>query len=371
MLLFVSSSCKFKTMLYKVNLKQIEDIFNRIREEYTTISPVIDNGVIYYRTNHEFKNLPTGSKQVEFAGGYQLYTGSKNFFSYVRPANTIRHFLMPSPLKLYTVKKTDRGIQFEYDLKPQKLAIFDIRRCDLKALKILDMVYLEHEHPDVYYLSNRQNLFLVGVDCLEASSVCFCGSMMDCEDNYGADMFITELEDGFLVDVLTERASKLIEGLNLTPASEIDLENRKKAREKFKNSIHKSLDINNLKETLYKNIEHPYWQEIGKRCLSCTNCTQVCPTCFCFDIKEVNSLDLSQSERYVFWDSCFNQTFATVHKFNVRDSVASRYRQWLMHKMAYWQDQFGDVGCVGCGRCITWCPAKIDIQVETSKLREL
>lgn len=358
-------------MLYKVNIKQLEEIFNRIAGEYTIVSPVLENGVISYKKNNRFGSLPAGCRQAEFPGSYQVYQDGGKFFSYTRPSNTVKHFLRPSPLVLFTVKKTEDGPEFDYRTDTEKLAVFDIRRCDLRALKILDNVYLNQQHPDTYYLSNRENLFLVGVDCLEASAVCFCGSMVDIEETYGADLFITELDEGFLVETLSQKAEKLLEGLNLTAASEEDIQRRNAVRERFVQTLKKSLNTQNLKEILYKNIENPYWEEIGRRCLSCTNCTQVCPTCFCFDIKEINSLDLSRSERVVVWDSCFNQQFATVHRFNIRDTVASRYRQWLMHKMAYWQDQFGDLGCVGCGRCITWCPAKIDIQIETSKLREL
>lgn len=358
-------------MLYKVNLKQLEEMFNRIAKEYTVISPTLENGVISYKKNAKFSNLPAGFRQAEFPGSYQVYQDGKRFFSYIRPSNTLKHFLRPSPFILFTVKKAEDGLEFEYQTTSEKLAVFDIRRCDLKALKILDNVYLNQQYPDTYYLLYRENLLLVGVDCFEASAVCFCGSMVDIDETYGADLFITEIDDGFLVDLLSEKAERLLEGFKLTAASEEDIQKRKTIRESFTQTLKKQLNTKDLKETLYNKIEHPYWEEIGKRCLSCTNCTQVCPTCFCFDIKEINSLDLRQSERVVVWDSCFNQQFATVHKFNIRDTVASRYRQWLMHKMAYWQDQFGDLGCVGCGRCITWCPAKIDIQQETSKLREI
>lgn len=359
-------------MIYKANLNQLKNIYEKLKEEYTVVAPELNDGVIKYEESTDFEKIPAGYKQFEFAGSYQIFKSSNRFFSYIRPYNNLKYFLRPPSIKLLTVIEKDGNLEFSYQEQRKKIAFFDIRRCDLKALSILDKVYLNENYPDSYYKSLREDIFIVGVDCAEAGDVCFCNSMdIDFDSFYSADMFITEIDDGFLVDTVSKKAEHLVEGLGLSTPTKEDLAKRQEIKRRFKESFKKKLDTANLKEILYQKIEHPYWEEIGKRCLSCANCTQVCPTCFCFDIKEINSLDMKKSERFAVWDSCFNQTFATVHKFNIRDSIASRYRQWLMHKMAYWQDQFGDFGCVGCGRCITWCPAKIDIHIETVKLREI
>ncbi|MCB0197785.1 MAG: 4Fe-4S dicluster domain-containing protein, partial [Anaerolineae bacterium] len=121
---------------------------------------------------------------------------------------------------------------------------------------------------------------------------------------------------------------------------------------------------------LYQNLEHPRWDHIANRCLSCANCTQVCPTCFCSDVVEVSDLENHKDERLRVWDSCFSLDFSHVHGGNIRPTTRARYRQWLTHKLASWIDQFGTLGCVGCGRCITWCPVGIDLTEEVRAIRE-
>lgn len=359
-------------MFYITDVKGLESIYGSLKETFQIISPTLKDGVLLYSEEGDFNSLPFGYTQMEGPSFYQLLQSPGRHFTYLRPSNTLKFFLRPPNMKLLSVKRSNGELSFEYHINQKKLAFFDVRRCDLKALQTLDNVYLNNRFPDPYYKVLRENIFLVGVDCQTASDVCFCHCMgVDLEDSYGADIFITELDGRFLVTALSKRAVELVEKLHIKEASVEDIQKAKEKRERLLSTFKKHLDTKDLKENLYRSIENPYWEEIGKRCLSCTNCTQVCPTCFCFDIKEVNCVELDLSERVVSWDSCFNQTFATVHKFNIRDTIASRYRQWLMHKMAYWQDQFGEFGCVGCGRCITWCPAKIDIQVETAKLREL
>ena len=129
------------------------------------------------------------------------------------------------------------------------------------------------------------------------------------------------------------------------------------------------LDTSDLPELLYKNLEHPRWDDVAERCLSCTNCTMVCPTCFCHSIEDVPDLDSQRSERVRLWDSCFNFDHAHTAGGNMRPDIRSRYRQWLTHKLASWIDQYGVSGCVGCGRCITWCPVAIDITEEVAAIR--
>ena len=153
-------------------------------------------------------------------------------------------------------------------------------------------------------------------------------------------------------------------------AEDKDLKEKERIIRSTEEKIKNRIDTDGLPDILYTKIDSDFWDKFNKTCLACTSCTQVCPTCFCFDIVEENDLVSMSSTRKAVWDSCFNPSFATVHRFNVRGSVASRYRQWLMHKFAYWTDQFGTFGCVGCGRCITWCPSGIDIRNEINLLRE-
>ncbi|WP_325063331.1 4Fe-4S dicluster domain-containing protein [Halovulum marinum] len=124
--------------------------------------------------------------------------------------------------------------------------------------------------------------------------------------------------------------------------------------------------VDNIPDLLRENPDHPHWDVVADRCLSCANCTLACPTCFCSDVEDVNDLTGDHTERWRTWDSCFTADFSYVHGGSVRRSTKSRYRQWLTHKLSTWHDQFGSSGCVGCGRCIAWCPVGIDITAEAA-----
>ena len=130
------------------------------------------------------------------------------------------------------------------------------------------------------------------------------------------------------------------------------------------------MQTDDLPGLLLNNLDHPHWKEVGERCLSCTNCTMVCPTCFCSSVTEVRDLNLDRVDRERTWDSCFNPDFSYLGGSLIRNDTASRYRQWLTHKLDSWHSQFGTSGCVGCGRCITWCPVGIDLTEEVAAIRK-
>ena len=130
------------------------------------------------------------------------------------------------------------------------------------------------------------------------------------------------------------------------------------------------LPTDGLRDLLYASAESPHWDDVAERCLACTNCTAVCPTCFCTSVEDVSDLSGDVDERHRVWDSCFSMEYSRLHGGAVRTSTGARYRQWVTHKLASWTDQFGMSGCVGCGRCITWCPAAIDLTAEVGALRD-
>jgi formate hydrogenlyase subunit 6/NADH:ubiquinone oxidoreductase subunit I len=159
-------------------------------------------------------------------------------------------------------------------------------------------------------------------------------------------------------------------GLNLQPASAFLLQAASKGLEDARKRMGRHVpDPGSLPELLLRNLDHPQWDDVAKRCLSCTNCTQVCPTCFCWDASDQPSLSGNHSKRVRTWDSCFNPDYSYIAGGNTRPNTRARYRQWLTHKMASWKYQFDVLGCVGCGRCITWCPAGIDLTAEIAALR--
>ena len=357
-----------KVIAYLIGKASIKKLFEAILLDYKVFAPKLKDGFISYDWVRSFADLPLGYRNYEGPGFYSLERVDGGYFTYTHPIDSFKKLLRPPEEVLMVVRKGENGIVFEESLEPlEKVAIFDIRSCDLDAMKVLDKVYMDSNHPDAHYSVRRKDLFIVGVNCSYATQTCFCSYMSAGPHiREGYDLCLTELEDAFLVEVGTEKGMQVLNTLELVEAKEEHLEKKKELEEEVKRMMQKGVDTHGLKEKLYANMDIENFQDVGKRCLACTSCTQVCPTCFCFDIVEKNSLDGDTSERVRLWDSCFSPSFATVHKYNLRESVASRYRQWMMHKFAYWLDQFGSFGCVGCGRCITWCPVGIDIREEVN-----
>ncbi len=350
---------------------RIEVLFGRLKERYKIIAPKLVDGVISYAYVSTMDEVPFGYRDHQAPGYYRIKKeDTKELFTYTHPWNSPKSFLHPPELTLLKAKRKDNRLEFLYPMPDERYALFDVRPCDLYAIRTLDRVFLtKAPQPDPYYAFLRENLFIVAVNCNYATDTCFCSYMgTGPEARERFDLCLTELRDGFLLEVGSSKGDKLLEGLKLEPASEEHLREKEGRIRSTLELMKVGVERDGLSEKLYRVMEDTYWEEVGRRCLACTNCTQVCPTCFCFDIVEKNSFELEESQRVRVWDSCFNPSFATVHRFNIRESIRSRYRQWLMHKFAYWMDQYDTYGCVGCGRCITWCPVGIDIRREVNIL---
>jgi ferredoxin len=190
----------------------------------------------------------------------------------------------------------------------------------------------------------------------------------------GYDLALTEILENdrheFLVEIGTERGSDVARELPTRPATEGDTSAAHRMVDRAISQMGRTMDVDGIKDLLYRNMEHPRWENVAARCLSCANCTMVCPTCFCSTVEDVTDLTGDHSERWRRWDSCFTAAHSYVHGGAVRPTTLSRYRQWMTHKLATWIDQFETSGCVGCGRCITWCPVGIDITEEVRAIRE-
>jgi ferredoxin len=227
---------------------------------------------------------------------------------------------------------------------------------------------------DKDYEARRRDAFIVAVNCGKAGGTCFCVSMgTGPRADSGFDLALTELYEGgehrFLVEVGSTRGGDVLEELPHREAEEEDEAAARAVVERTAESMGRSLDTDDIKGLLYGNLEHPRWDEVSERCLTCGNCTMVCPTCFCSTVEDVTDLAGTEAERTRVWDSCFTLDHSYMHGGSVRNSGRTRYRQWMTHKLASWIDQFGSSGCVGCGRCITWCPVAIDITEEAAAIR--
>jgi ferredoxin len=339
------------------------------------VGPQIRDGAIVYETLHNAQQLPWGIQEHQVPGSYQLQTtGQKKAFLWANGPQAIKPILFPASEPLWSAIWKNGQIQFiPAEVEEDPIAIFGVRACDVAGMKVQDKVFLGQKTIDPRYQSRREKLFLIGVNCSYSSDNCFCVSAgTGPEIQEGCDIVLTEVENGFLLKVGTKAGDAMVKSLALPPAQQLIVEESKQVIDATIQMQTKRIPHDNqktLRDSLMDNLDHPRWEEVAERCLSCGNCTQVCPTCFCHSEFETPSLDGDSSTHQRQWDSCFTQghSYLAVN-FVIRDDTSKRYRQWLTHKVATWFDQFDMSGCVGCGRCITWCPVGIDLTEELAAM---
>jgi formate hydrogenlyase subunit 6/NADH:ubiquinone oxidoreductase subunit I len=173
-----------------------------------------------------------------------------------------------------------------------------------------------------------------------------------------------------VVEVGSDEGARLIAELAHRTATDTEVEDARAAVAAAATRMGREMPVGDIRALLQDSRESPHWQDVADRCLTCGNCTMVCPTCFCTTTEDVSDLTGEHVERSERWASCFELDFSYLHGGSVRSSGASRYRQWITHKLSSWHEQFGGSGCVGCGRCIAWCPVGIDITAEVASLAE-
>lgn len=358
--------------------EQFQQLFDSLRQHgYQTIAPTLTDDAIVYEPIDSVRDLPVGITDEQRAGTYRIMQSrERGLFHYAVGPRSWKHYLYPPQQRLWQAKRnSDSGYEIlaEGEDAP-RYAFVGVRACDLSAIRILDRVFLGEQYQDESYRRRRENALLVAVHCTHPSANCFCTSLgTGPRAQSGFDLALTEVvndrEHFFVVEVGSNRGTTVLEGVDLQPATEQQVQEAERLVENAARQIIKHLDTAELKELLYQHLDDAHWDDVAKRCLTCSNCTMVCPTCFCHTVEDVTNLQGTVAERWRRWDSCFHIDFSYIHGSPVRVSEASRYRQWITHKLASWQDQFGVIGCVGCGRCITWCPVGIDITEEVRALR--
>lgn len=358
--------------------EKLQDLIFQLKDAgYLCVGPQVRNDAIVYDTLNDAANLPWYIKDCQEPGKYRLLkTCEKQAFAWTNGCQSLKPYLFKSRETICKVSRDEHGqLCFIPMNSPEKpIAFIGARACDIKAMLIQDRVFIDssHNYSDPRYQQRRQQLFIVAVNCTKSSNNCFCvaaGGSPRVQDNF--DIALTELNDGFVLLLGSKKGADIVEKLSLKKAAAKQI---KIAEQLINNAIAqqtKKLNAGNngtLQKILFNNLEHKRWSEVAKRCLSCGNCTLVCPTCFCHRQSDVPTLDGNSSEQIREWDSCFTSGHSVMAGSVLRDDTCKRYRQWLTHKLGSWHEQFATSGCVGCGRCITWCPVGIDITEEVNAI---
>ncbi|HVK13975.1 MAG TPA: 4Fe-4S dicluster domain-containing protein [Gemmataceae bacterium] len=350
----------------------LQRLIDRLRGwGYGVFGPRVADGAVTIGEVATVADLPAGVRDEQQPGRYRLTTVEDGgYFDHVNGPHSLKPFLFPPRTTVLEVRRVGTSWEARAPEPPRpKQAVLGVRACDLHALAVQDRVFLGGPHPDPEYVARRDGLFLVAVNCGRSAATCFCSSMdTGPEVGDGADLVFTELADGFVVRIGTEAGARAVDGLGSRETTAAELAAAKEVPKRAAGQQTRRINPATVRDTLMNNLTHPRWDDVAARCLACTNCTMVCPTCFCSTVNEVTDLAGSTTTRERVWESCFNEEHSWTPGGPVHATTKTRYRQWLTHKLATWIDQFGTSGCVGCGRCITWCPVGIDVTEEEAAM---
>lgn len=338
------------------------------------IGPTVRDHAIVYGPLTSANALPQGIHDQQAPGSYQLSNQQDNrWFAWANGPQALKPLLFAPEEELWQVRReSDGGLDFETQVPDSGLlAVIGVRACDLAAMTLQDQHFINGDNIDQAYASRRQNLILIAINCTHPAATCFCHATGDgptAKEHY--DLLLDEIEEGFAIQSGSGRGDEIVKQLSLQPLTT-------KQEQKIANDHDiaieqqtRGLPDSDLESLLFQQQESPLWQVIGEKCLSCGNCTSVCPTCFCHHTIDETSLDGNITTRLRQWDSCFSQEHSYIHGITLRADTTLRYRQWLTHKFAGWVKQYGRSGCVGCGRCISWCPVGIDVTEELQLLHQ-
>jgi ferredoxin len=354
----------------------LQSLFDALHADgFVVVGPRRRDGAISFEPLGSAADLPRGIEDDQEPARYRLRDrGDDRLFAHAVGPSSPKRFLHPPDVTILRVRRDGARLAFEsVGGESPRFAFLGLRPCDLAAIAVQDRVLLDGPYADPVYRARREGAFLAVANCLRPGGTCFCASMgTGPRATRGFDLALTELygDDGhvLLIEAGSVAGESVLSRLPVRPAEEDHLRRAHEGLEAAAATMGRTLATDGLAERLRDGYEDPRWAAAGSRCLACASCTQVCPTCFCTSTADAVDLTGQQAERRRTWDSCFGLDFSYVHGGSVRTSAGARYRQWVTHKLATWPEQFGTSGCVGCGRCITWCPAGIDITVEASAI---
>jgi sulfhydrogenase subunit beta (sulfur reductase) len=304
-----------------------------------------------------------------------VYKGYKNYaFEQVSNAKDISLEYIPTVLspKKYFMPQYETlaeynidGQQMEGIVEVENMVIFGVHTCDIAGIQCLNVVFSDRPK-DLNYLIRKNKIGIIGIECIKkCDEYATCGLMDNYTPNGGYDLFFTDLGDYFMVHSNTHYGDDLIDSSKVFGKAEAknydELEKlRSKKTELFKKEINVELD--EIPKIFDKCKESPVWDEIGSRCLACGNCTNVCPSCYCFDVQDELNMDLKTGKRIRVWDSCQNEPFAVVAGGeNFREKRSDRKRHRFFRKFKYPVVKYSRFFCTGCGRCTRTCMAEISL----------
>jgi ferredoxin len=341
-------------------------------EGYRVIGPTVRDSAIVLSELSSAAELPAGWGVETGPGSYRLRPRDDGaVFAHSAGPGSWKQFLHPPRRQLWSA---GRGGEFRpVAADPPRYAFLGVRGCDLAAIATLDTVLGRSQHPDGRFSRVRRSLFVVAVNCTEPGGVCFCASMgTGPAAGPGYDIVLTEQAGGaehrFIAEAATGEGARILAAIPHRDPDPGEVEPAQAEVAGAAERMGRAMPPVDLPALIRDSRESPHWQDVASRCLTCANCTMVCPTCFCTTTADVTDLTGGHAGRWQRWASCFELDFSYLHGGGVRQSGESRYRQWISHKLGTWHDQFGTSGCTGCGRCIAWCPAGIDITGEAARL---
>lgn len=363
-----------------VQNEHLQNVLDVLRGNgYQVMGPTRRDGAIVYDEIDAVADLPVGWTDKHEAGTYRLEKREDEaLFGYTVGPQSWKKFLHPPRRRLWQATRKNGNGDFEVIAETPEIpkrAFLGVRACELRAIAIQNAVFAMGPYIDPLFKTLHDTTFIIAVNCGQAGGTCFCVSMgTGPKVKTAFDLALTELISAdrhvFLVEIGSRAGAKVLETVPYERASAEERQQAEQIVAETAASMGRTMDVTEIKEFLYASAEHPRWDDVAARCLSCSNCTTVCPTCFCTTTEDSTDLTGNHAERWQRWDSCFTLDFSYIHGGSVRAAGHERYRQWMTHKLAAWIDQFGTSGCVGCGRCITWCPVGIDITEEVRAMRE-